>query len=57
MTYDWMVACGLGLKGLSLALFALTASYNRKGYKMFESRESLAEYLGYSERQVGKGRR
>lgn len=54
MTYDWMVACGLGLKGLSLALFALTASYNRKGYKMFESRESLAEYLGYSERQVGK---
>lgn len=49
-----MVASGLGLKGLPLALFALTASYNRKGCKMYESRESLAVYLGYSEKQVGK---
>lgn len=54
ITYDWMVACGLGLKGLPLALFALTASYNRRGCKMYESRESLAAYLGYSEKQVGK---
>lgn len=53
-TYDWMVAPGLGLKGLPLSLFALTASYNRAGRKMYESRESLAGYLGYSERQIGK---
>ena len=53
-TYDWMVAPGLGLKGLPLSLFALTASYNRAGCKMYESRESLAGYLGYSERQIGK---
>ena len=49
-----MVAPGLGLKGLPLSLFALTASYNRAGCKMYESRESLAGYLGYSERQIGK---
>ena len=53
-TYDWMLAPGLGLKGLPLSLFALTASYNRAGCKMYESRESLAGYLGYSERQIGK---
>ncbi len=49
-----MLAPGLGLKGLPLSLFALTASYNRAGCKMYESRESLAGYLGYSERQIGK---
>lgn len=54
ITYDWMLASGLALKGLSLSLFAITASYNRKGRRMYESRESLADYLGYSERQVGK---
>ena len=53
-TYDWMLASGLALKGLSLSLFAMTASYNRKGRRLYESRESLAGYLGYSERQVGK---
>ena len=53
-TYDWMLASGLALKGLPLSLFAMTASYNRKGRRMYESRESLAGYLGYSERQVGK---
>ena len=53
-TYDWMLASGLALKGLPLSLFAMTASYNRKGRRMYESRESLASYLGYSERQVGK---
>ena len=53
-TYDWMLASGLALKGLPLSLFAMTASYNRKGRRLYESRESLAGYLGYSERQVGK---
>ena len=52
--YDWMLGHGLGLKGLALSLFALTASYNRAGKKMYESRVSLAGYLGYSERQIGK---
>lgn len=52
--YDWMLGPGLGLKGLALSLFALTASYNRAGKKMYESRVSLAGYLGYSERQIGK---
>jgi hypothetical protein len=52
--YDWMLGPGLGLKGLALSLFALTASYNRAGKKMYESRGSLAGYLGYSERQIGK---
>ena len=52
--YDWMLGPGLGLKGLALSLFAMTASYNRAGKKMYESRVSLAGYLGYSERQIGK---
>lgn len=53
LTYDWMVGPGLQLKGLSLSLFAMTASYTRNGQKMYRSRQALAEFFGYSERQVG----
>lgn len=48
-----MTGGGLELKGLPLSLFALAASYNRKGKKMYTSRKSLSEYLMYSERQIG----
>lgn len=51
--YDWMLAGGLDLKGLQLSLYALTASYNRKGKQMYASRKSLSEFFGYSERQIG----
>lgn len=51
--YDWMVGGGLELKGLQLSLYALIASYSRKGKKMYISRSSLSEFLMYSERQVG----
>ena len=54
VNHDWMLASGLSLKGLSLSLFAITASYNSKGCMMYESIESLALYLGYSDRQVGR---
>ena len=57
VNHDWMLASGLSLKGLSLSLFAITASYNSKGCMMYESIESLALYLGYSDRQVGKALR
>ena len=42
VNHDWMLASGLSLKGLSLSLFAITASYNSKGCMMYESIESLA---------------
>lgn len=57
VNHDWMLASGLSLKGLALSLFAITASYNSKGCVMYESIESLALYLGYSDRQVGKALR
>ena len=53
ITYDWMVGPGLQLKGLSLSLFSMAASFTRNGQKLYRSRQSLAEFFGYSERQVG----
>ena len=50
--YRWMLAGGLGLKGLSLSLFALVFSFTRSKRTMFESEESLAECFGFSREHV-----
>ena len=50
--YRWMLAGGLGLKGLSQSLFALVFSYSRCGRTLFESEESLAKCFGYSREHV-----
>jgi hypothetical protein len=50
--YRWMLAEGLGLKGLPLSLFALVFSFTRSGRTMFESEESLAACFGYSREHV-----
>ena len=52
--YRWMLAEGLGLKGLSQSIFALVFSYTRSGRTMFESEESLAKCFGYSREHVCK---
>lgn len=51
---DMMMKKGLGLSGCELLLFALIASYSRKGFPMFESAESLSHRLPYSRKQIGR---